>query len=787
MKRIFFLLIFLIQFVHTQSQTGSLTVEKIMRDPKWIGVSPLEPHWNASSQSVFFKWNPEKTSSDSIYIFSIGDKAPSKMKYADAQVLRAIYDSGKYDLSRSKIAYTYGNDLYLVYPSTKKTQRITHTNETESVAGFSNHDQWVTYKSGGNLYAWNISDGSTMQLTDFIGADTPVSAKLTIQEQWLKNEQSRTSEIIRERKMKKEQAEKNLKALKTTDTIRKIYIGKKRVDQLQISPDARFISFNLVESPTDAKNTIVPNYVTESGFTGELPSLPKVGAPYEKTITYIFDRKRDTVVRINMDSIPGINDLPDYTKDYPEKFNNKKATPRNIFIIALSWNDESTIPVVDIRSQDNKDRWLMQLDPSTGKLNLIDRQHDNAWIGGPGIGWIGTPTTGWINDHVFFFQSESSGYSHLYSYDLTTKTKKAITQGNYEIQNAAISHDKKYFYILTNEVHPGKQNYYRIKTDGSAKEQITSMEGGYEVSISPDEKYLLYRYSSQIRPWELYIQENAPGKTPVKITNSGMSDEWKSYPWRDTKIFTFKARDGKDVYARIYEPAAGKKNNAAVIFVHGAGYLQNIAFRWSYYFRELMFNNLLADKGFTVLDIDYRASEGYGRDWRTGIYRYMGGKDLDDEVDAARLLVSQYGIDEKRIGIYGGSYGGFMTLMALFTQPDVFKAGAALRPVTDWAHYNDGYTSAILNEPYNDSIAYQRSSPINFAAGLKNHLLICHGMVDVNVHFQDAVRLSQRLIELGKDNWELAPFPVEDHGFVEPSSWTDEYKRVLKLFEMNLK
>jgi dipeptidyl aminopeptidase/acylaminoacyl peptidase len=164
----------------------------------------------------------------------------------------------------------------------------------------------------------------------------------------------------------------------------------------------------------------------------------------------------------------------------------------------------------------------------------------------------------------------------------------------------------------------------------------------------------------------------------------------------------------------------------------------------------------------------------------------MGGKDLDDEVDAAKWLVENKGIDKNRIGMYGGSYGGFMTLMALFTQPDVFKAGAALRPVTDWAHYNHGYTSNILNEPVNDSIAYAKSSPINFAAGLKNHLLICHGMVDLNVNFQDAVRLSQRLIELGKDNWELAAYPVEDHGFVEPSSWTDEYKRILKLFDTYL-
>jgi dipeptidyl aminopeptidase/acylaminoacyl peptidase len=151
------------------------------------------------------------------------------------------------------------------------------------------------------------------------------------------------------------------------------------------------------------------------------------------------------------------------------------------------------------------------------------------------------------------------------------------------------------------------------------------------------------------------------------------------------------------------------------------------------------------------------------------------------------MLVEKYGVNPKHVGLYGGSYGGFITLMALFKEQEVFASGAALRSVTDWAHYNHGYTSNILNEPYNDELAYKRSSPIYFADGLKGNLLMCHGMVDVNVHFQDIVRLSQRLIELGKNNWELAVYPVEDHGFTTPSGWTDEYKRIYKLFESTLK
>jgi dipeptidyl aminopeptidase/acylaminoacyl peptidase len=281
----------------------------------------------------------------------------------------------------------------------------------------------------------------------------------------------------------------------------------------------------------------------------------------------------------------------------------------------------------------------------------------------------------------------------------------------------------------------------------------------------------------------LYLMDNKPGAKAQQITFSA-SSEFRAYDWRAPEIFTITARDSAAVPARLYKP--DHPNGAAVIFVHGAGYLQNAHKWWSEYYHEYMFNNLLADKGYTVLDIDYRGSAGLGRDWRTAIYRHMGGKDLNDEVDGAAWLVQKQGIDPKRIGLYGGSYGGFMTLMALFTTPDVFAAGAALRPVTDFAHYNQGYTSEILNIPQDDTLAYRQSSPIYFANGLKGALLICHGMVDENVHFQDAVRLVQRLIELKKENWELAVFPVEDHGFKEPTSWMNEYKRILKLFETTL-
>src|SRR5262249_2263749 len=273
----------------------------------------------------------------------------------------------------------------------------------------------------------------------------------------------------------------------------------------------------------------------------------------------------------------------------------------------------------------------------------------------------------WIDENTFWFQSETTGYSHIYRANVETGERKALTSGKYEVLQANLSNDRKYFYITTNELEPGQQQFYRLPVNGGKAERITTLTGANQVDMSPDERYLAILYSYSNKPWELYLQENKPGGKLEQITTKAMTTEFRSYPWRDPEVITFTARDDAEVHARLYKPTSPSPHPPAVIFVHGAGYLQNAHKWWSYYFREFMFNNLLADNGYYVIDVDYRGSAGYGRDWRTAIYRHMGGKDLDDNVDAANFLTKTYGVDPKRIGLYGGSYGGFITLMALFT------------------------------------------------------------------------------------------------------------------------
>ena len=775
-------------FVHAFAQnTATLSVEKIMRDPKWMGVSPSNIEWDPNSSQLYFNWNPESLKTDQLYRITVKNHNPVKVGDESKKALNR--GSLIYNRDRSRILFERGGDLVLYTVKTGRETQLTNTVERESNPAFSKSGNKIVFQRGDNLYSVSTDGAMLVQLTNFTRNKKRSDAVLSQQDKWLKQDQMNEFEIIREKEEAKKRNEAERKILEVKRP-KEFYLDDKSfINNIRLSPDEKYLTFRIGRQPEGSKQTIVPNYVTGSGYTEDIPTRTKVGSPLTTYESYIYDQQRDSIYKIVTANIPGIKDLPDYVKDYPKQLEErkKKNEDRKVAITGPFWNEAGSQAVAVVTALDNKDRWIMKVDPAAGTLSPLDRQRDEAWIGGPGIGGVfGAGNVGFINDNTFYFQSEASGYSHIYTIDMNSGAKKQLTDGKYEVQSLQLSNDKKDFYFTANIEHPGIKHFYRMPVSGGKPLRLTSMKGGNEVTLSPDEKWLAIRYSYSNKPWELYLQPNKAGAEAEKITKS-TSSEFDAYAWKDPEMISFKNRYGSEVYARLHRPANAHPNKPAVVFVHGAGYLQNVHYWWSQYFREYMFHNFLVDNGYTVLDIDYTASSGYGRDHRTGIYRHMGGKDLTDQVDGVKLLVDKYGVNPDKVGLYGGSYGGFITLMALFTTPEVFTSGAALRSVTDWAHYNHGYTSNILNEPFNDEIAYRKSSPIYFADGLKGNLLMAHGMVDENVHFQDIVRLTQRFIELKKDNWELAVYPVEDHGFVQPSSWTDEYKRIYKLFEETLK
>ena len=766
------------------AQTSPLSVEKIMQDPAWIGTFPSNIQWGEHGENIYFKYNLQEDPSDSLYRISLKNTNNIEKVHWKEQE-QFVPSRGSYNDERTKKLYTRNGTLF-VYDLKKREEReLLQLGSRISNPEFLDDENLVSFTYEDNAFVFDLQKANLRQLTRIqTGKEKKDREKdLSERDQWLEKENLGLLEVVRERKEKKESSKEYNEMVKGTEPY-VFYSGDKRISNMTVSPNARFVTFQLFTRNNDDR-TDVPDYVDASGYTVNLPARSKVGGEPTKVELTVYDVQKDTAYTVKTGNLPGITELPDYTSDYPDREWEKEE--REVIPNSPVFSENGKYAVTNVRSQDNKDRWITLLDLETGELKTLDRQRDEAWIAGPGIGYsFAGGTLGWLPDnrHIYF-QSEETEYSHLYLLDVLSGEKKQLTSGEYEVFDPFLSNNKKHWYLTSSKEHAGERHFYRMPVMGGNMEQLTSMTGNNDVYLSPDEKNMAILHSYSNEPWELYLKKASP-RADAKQLTSGQSEEFQSYDWRDPELVSFTADDGASVPARLYKPEEDVKNGAAVIFVHGAGYLQNAHKWWSSYFREYMFHNLLTDLGYTVIDIDYRGSAGYGRDWRTGIYRHMGGKDLSDQVDGAEYLVAEHGVDPERIGIYGGSYGGFITLMALFTEADTFKSGAALRSVTDWAHYNHGYTSNILNEPANDPIAYKRSSPIYFAEGFEGHLLIAHGMVDVNVHFQDVVRLAQRLIELKKENWEMAVYPVEDHGFVEPTSWMDEYRRILELFNETL-
>jgi dipeptidyl aminopeptidase/acylaminoacyl peptidase len=775
-------------------QKLELTVDTIMRGPGLAGYAPRAVRWSRDAQSVYFEW---KQYSDPVeakfHTWMAGRDGKGLRKLTDAEEKDAPPRNGNWTRDKKRAVYVDDGDVFLYDAAAKKRRALTDTNDRESNPRFTRDEKRVAFVRGNNLFVLALADGSLVQRTNIVEAgekgpnvslfDDEDKDK-TASQKWVAEEAKKLSDVVARRVVERKAQEAKRKAELGIAPM-KLKKGES-ISDLQLTPDEKYVVAFVSVEGDNAKRTIVPSYVTESGYTTDIPSRTKVGDTQEasrvasisttdgkvqwlKTGLKKIEPQKTGETKQKTESV-----TQEKTEATAEKTETKEAPERDVEIDTLLWSDDGTAAVLPVRAADNKDWWLLAFDPATAATRVLSHDHDDAWVP-----WFFEGMAGFVPDsHAVWFLSDRSGWQNLYSVAFDGGDPRALTSGKYEVDEVVRSEDRKSFFLTTGKESPFERHLYRMPIGGGAMTKVTTTPGWHSPVVAPDDKTVADVYSYSNKPWELFIGE-------TRVTTSP-APEFFTYPWLDVPITYVPARDGAQVPARIYKPA-NWNGGPAVIFVHGAGYLQNVQRAWSSYFREYMFHHLLMERGYLVLDIDYRASAGYGRDWRTAIYRHMGGVDLDDHVDAAKWLAREHHVDAKRIGIYGGSYGGFITLMAMFTTPDVFAAGAALRPVTDWAHYNHGYTSDILNIPQSDAEAYRHSSPIYFAEGLKGALLICHGVIDTNVHYEDTVRLEQRLIELRKENWQVASYPLEDHSFVEPTSWADEYKRILALFERELK
>ncbi|MFN2637016.1 MAG: alpha/beta fold hydrolase [Gemmatimonadaceae bacterium] len=749
--------------VSAQTHPFDFSIKNIMRGPELYGRQPSNVRWSADNKWIYFTWLEPGTDwreqPRQFRVRAIPGAKPERVSVQQADSTGSRFAQGDRSHNGRYAVVEFNGDIYINDLSTGTARRLTQTVDPERNPKFSADDRQVFFARGDNVYSLDLTTGFLRQLTDIRQGPAPTdSARAQGQRGRLEQQQRDLFEAIRDR-IRADSIAKAERLQRDSLGLKPIYLQSgERVADFAISPNGNSLLITTRTPASGNRTTDIPQYVTRSGYTEELRVRTKVGDAEQKG-------------RIALITLPAASVT--WVKPFPAD------TTTGAFDL-LGWNDSGTRGLLYAYSGDNKFRLLQTIDPG-GRISTIESLRDTAWVGGPC-----SDCGGWYGARVWYV-SEADGFSHLYSVASDGSDKRQVTRGRWEVRDVQLSPDHRWFYLTTNQVSPFEQHLYRMPVAGGPLERITTKSGKHAAVVSPDGKLVADVYSYVNRPPDLFLLANNPGAQMSQLTTSP-SAEWLSFPWIVPELVMIPASDGVQVPAHIYKPADmhAQPNGAAVVFVHGAGYLHNVGNFWSEYPREYMFNQFLASKGYVVLDLDYRGSDGYGRDWRTAIYRHMGGRDLQDQVDASKYLNANYQIDPERVGIYGGSYGGFITLMALFTEPKHFGAGAGLRSVTDWAHYNQGYTSDILNLPQNDTLAYRQSSPIYFAEGLEDPLLMAHGMVDTNVHFQDIVRLTQRFIELGKTRWELAVYPVEDHGFVRPSSWADEYRRIFELFERYL-
>ncbi|MDN4504162.1 prolyl oligopeptidase family serine peptidase [Alteromonadaceae bacterium BrNp21-10] len=776
---------------------GKLTLEKIMSDPDWLGRQPESPFWSDDSQAVLYSRKRHGQALTDLWYkpLSVADNGS---QVGLAQLHQHDYSQRVLNRDRNKAAWLFSDNLFVKDLATGEVKQLSRGGYPPTNIQFLN-DGRISYQIGNGVYAIDPSSGLTEQLVSWQFAEAPQA--LPEAKDYIAQQQHKLIETVAKQRQQRQQAfdyQQQLQQQNPTLAPAAFYFPEGLItNTASLSPNGRWLLL-VVQKPAAEKQEqdIMPDYINENGRIEAQQARTMVAdsEPRNQQI-WLVDIQRHQQHELSYSSLPGYNEdvlaaVKQQNAELKGESYQVNRLPRAIGLLsdwywsagAIRWQANGNDVAIMLEAWDNKDRWLTTVDFAKKLLQTQERLHDDAWIN------YRFNSFGWLNkSSTLYYLSEKSGYANLYT-QVPGKRAQALVSGAFEVDNISISADDKNIYYQANKTHPGIYEVYRVDVDNGQHQQLTNLGGMVEYQLSPDESKLLLTYSSLTLPPELYVQDASP-QAPIQRLTHTVSDEFLSYNWSAPDIVAVPSSHGQQpIFSRVYQPQKVLEGAArrAVIFNHGAGYLQNSHLGWSTYFREFMFHSLLVEQGYVVMDMDYRASRGYGRDWRTAIYRQMGTPEIEDLVDGVDWLVENANVDRQRIGTYGGSYGGFMTFMAMFKQPELFQAGAALRPVSDWVYYNTEYTSNILNTPDVDPIAYQRSSPIYFAEGLQKPLLINAPMVDSNVFFVDVVRLVQRFIELEKQDFETAIFPVESHGFVQPSSWLNEYRKIYKLFEENL-
>ncbi|PIS27981.1 MAG: S9 family peptidase [Candidatus Marinimicrobia bacterium CG08_land_8_20_14_0_20_45_22] len=591
-----------------------------------------------------------------------------------------------------------------------------------------------------------------------------------------------------------------------TKAIEKLTSDGKPKEDFQFSPDGNLISF--IQSNNlwiiDLRTKIVSQLTADGNekiWNGKPDWLYREEFDMSSGYKWSPNSKQIAFLQLNESNVNRIP-LISYSGIYPEV--NWKYYPKageknpDVQVGVVNVADKSIIWMKPDASQKEyipRFKWI----PSTNRIALvtINRLQSSLKL------FVGDPLTGTcelrleekesyylnINELYYFFKdssdfiwfSEKDGYMHLYLYDGKGNLKRQITQGNWCVTDLnAVDEKARKVYFTATKKSPLEKHLYSVSLDSARCEQIDSTDGCHDIVFSPTLKSYLDKYSTSEFPSKIYLTSVTGNVRRLIFENQDFNKD--KYGFSTTKFVEIQALDGTTLYGSMLCPKnfdPSKKYPVLVYIYGGPGYQlvkNSFAGAWNQY---------LAQQGYIVFSVDNRGSANRGREFERKIYLSMGKFELQDQLDGIKYLKTLPYVDAKRIGIWGWSYGGYMTLYALAKRPDVFKTGIAVAPVTHWKYYDTAYTERYMGLPKDNSIGYFESSPFNYIDQIKANFLLVHGQADNNVNFQNSAMFIDELVKKGK-SFEMMVYPNRDHGISDNEARIHLYEKMADFLKKNL-
>ncbi|AYA38092.1 S9 family peptidase [Hymenobacter oligotrophus] len=523
-------------------------------------------------------------------------------------------------------------------------------------------------------------------------------------------------------------------------------------------------------------------------------------SPDSKQVAFIsFDESR--VPEYNMQEWG-----PLYPKDYRYKYP-KAGEPNSVVSVSVYDVAAGRTAKMDIGPETDqyipRILWtqtpnLLSIQRMNRLQNKLEILHADATTGKSSVAWADTDKA-YVevtddlrylkNGKQFIISSERNGYRHLYLFDMKGKLVKQLTQGNWDVSEfLGIDEAKGLAYYLSAEASPFERHLYRVDLKGKGKQRLGESGGGTDVvNMSPDFRYYLNYHTAANEPVTVSLRTAQDGKA-VKVLedNAALKQRMKDYGFVPQEFFSFKTSEGVQLNGTTIKPAnmeAGKKY-PVLMFLYGGPGSQKVLDKWNSVDYYTWFQ-MLAQQGYVVAIVDNRGTGGRGAAFKKATYGQLGKLETIDQGEAAKYLGAQPWADKARIGIFGWSFGGYLSALAVTKNADLFKVGISVAPVTTWRYYDSIYTERFLKTPQENPSGYDDNSPVQFANQLKGKLLLVHGTGDDNVHFQNSVAFTDALVKANKDFQQLY-YPNRNHSIYGGNTRLHLFRQMTNFLQQNL-